>query len=56
MWFGLKNATDLWQMIDAGYAQLLKASKLIMPGLMMMTMQTNDITLIASLVQVIDAF
>ena len=24
VWFGLKNATDLWQQVDAGYAQLLK--------------------------------
>ena len=23
-WFGLPNATDLWQIVDAGYAQLLK--------------------------------
>ena len=23
-WYGLANATDLWQMIDAGYAELLK--------------------------------
>ena len=23
-WYGLPNATDLWQMIDAGYAELLK--------------------------------
>ena len=23
-WFGLKNATDLWQQVDAGYAQMLK--------------------------------
>ena len=24
VWYGLKNATDLWQQVDAGYAQLLK--------------------------------
>ena len=24
VWFGLANATDLWQVVDAGYAQLLK--------------------------------
>ena len=24
VWFGLKNATDLWQQVDAGYAQILK--------------------------------
>ena len=23
-WFGLKNATDIWQVIDAGLAQMLK--------------------------------
>lgn len=23
-WYGLPNATDLWQPVDAGYAQLLK--------------------------------
>ena len=23
-WFGLPNVTDLWQVVDAGYAQLLK--------------------------------
>ena len=23
-WFGLKNATDLWQVVDAGIGQLLK--------------------------------
>ena len=25
VWFGLPNATDLWQPVDAGYAQVLKA-------------------------------
>lgn len=24
VWFGLPNATDLWQPVDAGYAQVLK--------------------------------
>ena len=24
VWYGLKNATDLWQQVDAGYAQLVK--------------------------------
>ena len=24
VWYGLKNVTDLWQQVDAGYAQLLK--------------------------------
>ena len=24
VWYGLKNATDLWQVVDAGVAQLLK--------------------------------
>ena len=24
VWFGLPNATDLWQPVDAGYAELLK--------------------------------
>ena len=24
VWYGLKNATDLWQVVDAGIAQLLK--------------------------------
>ena len=24
VWFGLKNATDLWQIVDAGLAQMLK--------------------------------
>ena len=23
-WYGLPNATDLWQPVDAGYAQILK--------------------------------
>ena len=24
VWYGVANATDIWQPIDAGYAQLLK--------------------------------
>ena len=24
VWYGLKNGTDLWQVVDAGVAQLLK--------------------------------
>ena len=24
VWYGLSNATDLWQPVDAGYAQILK--------------------------------
>lgn len=26
VWYGLANATDIWQPIDAGYGRLLKAS------------------------------
>ena len=25
VWYGLKNGTDLWQLVDAGYAEKLKA-------------------------------
>ena len=25
VWYGLPNATDLWQPVDAGYVQLLKS-------------------------------
>lgn len=24
VWYGLKNATDLWQVVDAGIGQMLK--------------------------------